>query len=188
VHPFVGKSPAVASFALLLASPTGTLFMAALRLPRIARSIPAGRVERVSGDAPRYETQLGLLEKRRKEGAREAKWAGRYATSNSVAHYVFGGMGIAGGVAAAATASGSTKWIPVVAGALAALGSGLSTFFGFEARSKAHEKNRLLFLPVAEYAANELARVHATEADATEVASALAAVQARLDEARNEMA
>lgn len=76
----------------------------------------------------------------------------------SLAHYLFGVMGIAGGAVAAATASGSPKWIPVVAGACAAAGSGLSTVFGFETRSKGHEKNRLLFLPVAEYAENQLTR------------------------------
>src|SRR5204863_562957 len=111
-----------------------------------------------------------------------------YATSNSIAHYLFGVIGIAGGAVAAATASGSPKWIPVVAGACAAVGSGLTTVFGFEGRSRGHEKNRLLFLPVAEHAQNELARVRATGADAAELGRTLDSVQAKLDEARNNRA
>lgn len=97
-------------------------------------------------------------------------------------------MGIAGGAIAAATASGSPKWIPVVAGACAAVRSGLSTLCHFEARSKGHETNRLLFVPVAEYAQNELARVGAAGAEPDEAAKSLEAVQARLDEARSKRA
>jgi hypothetical protein len=118
--------------------------------------------------------------------SREARGAKVYATSNSIAHYLFGVMGVAGGAVAAATASGSPKWIPVVAGACAAVGSGLSTLFHFEARSKAHERNRLLFDPVAEYAENELARLRATGANPAEVSKSLEAVQAKLDKARSE--
>lgn len=134
------------------------------------------------------DTPLALLTKRREEGAKEARWAAIYATSNSVAHYLFGVMGIAGGAIAAATASSSPTWVPVVAGACAAVGSGLSTLFGFEARSKGHEQNRLLFLSVAEYAENELARVRATEVAPAEVVTSLEAVQAKLNEARNRRA
>lgn len=151
-------------------------------------TVPVGRVARVGGDTPDDDKQLELLAARQKEAAREAWWAATYATSNSVAHYLFGAMGIAGGAVAAATASGSPTWIPVVAGACAAVGSGLSTLFGFEARSKGHEKNRLLFLPVAECAENELERVRATGADATEIAKTLDAVQSKLDDARNQRA
>src|SRR2546422_10500441 len=118
-----------------------------------------GRVVGVADDAPL--TPLQLLDERRKAAAGEARWAARYATSNSLAHYLFGIMGIAGGAVAAATASGSPTWIPVVAGACAAVGSGLSTLFRFETRSKGHEENRALFLPVADYAENELARLRA---------------------------
>lgn len=66
------------------------------------------------------------------------------------------------------------------------MGSGLSTLFHFEARSKGHEANRLLFGPVAEYAENELARLRATGADPTEVAKSLEALQAKLNEARRQ--
>jgi hypothetical protein len=97
-------------------------------------------------------------------------------------------MGIAGGAVAAATASGSPTWVPVLAGACAAVGSGLSTLFGFEGRSKGHEKNRVLLLPVAEYAENEFARLRATEADPPEAAKSLQTVQAKLDQARSQMA
>src|SRR3954471_14207890 len=85
----------------------------------------------------------------------QAKWTSR-------GHWIFGAIGLAGSAVAAATASSGPGWIPVVAGAFGALGSGLAAFFHFDGRAAAHERNSWKLRSVAEYAHNRLARWHAT--------------------------
>jgi hypothetical protein len=131
------------------------------------------------------QTPLDLLRDLQKQAHREARDAGFQATTNSLAHYVFGFMGVAGGAIAAATASDGPTWIPIVAGVCAAIGSALSTLFRFEGRAKGHEKNRLLFRPVADYAASELALAQANNETPNQIGDRVAAVQAKLNDARS---
>jgi len=116
-----------------------------------------------------------LLERRRDAARRAARGEDALGHLSGLAHYVFGLVGIAGGAIAAATAGDSS----VLAGVLAAVGSGGVTFFSFERRSAALWARAAAFQRVADIAENRLA------CSGQDTYEALNEVQDLLDRARH---
>ena len=131
-------------------------------------------------------TSLELLLERRNEAAKSARDQNIMSWLSAIAHYAFGILGIAGGATAAATtaADGVASWIPIVAGALAAVGSGAPTFFHFEKHSNGHANAAVNLKAVANFADNEYARVRPMGSASDQASLALSEVQKRLDAAR----
>jgi hypothetical protein len=107
-----------------------------------------------------------------------------FAASNSVAHYLCGIAGVVGGAVAAATASSSPTWVPVVAGITAAVGSGLLTLFKFEEKGRRRFIQERRYKSYVEHAQNEHARLGAESTPAADAAKVLSDLQTRLDELR----
>jgi hypothetical protein len=127
----------------------------------------------------------------RAEAARKAADSQRHtAVACIIALYFFGFMGIVGGATAAATAGrdGVATWIPVVAGALAAVGGGVSAGFRLEGRAYRHARAAVRLRAVADQAANEHARLTTEGGTSDDASQALNEVQSLLDTRREETA
>jgi hypothetical protein len=107
-----------------------------------------------------------------------------------IALYFFGLMAIVGGATAAATAGRDdvATWIPVVAGALAAVGGGVSAGFRLEGRAYRHARAAADLHAVADDAANEHARLTTEGKPSDDASQTINKVQERLDQARQQTA
>jgi hypothetical protein len=105
-----------------------------------------------------------------------------FAASNSIAHYVCGGAGVVGGALAALTASGGSTSVTVVAGGVAAIGSGLLTAFKFDDKARKRFRQERRYKSVVDHAKNEYLRVQ--RLDDEEAVQAIEELQKRLDDVR----
>jgi hypothetical protein len=116
-----------------------------------------GRYERTS------EAPLEALRARKREAEEEADVEGDYGTWSGRAHFFFGILGIMGGAVAAAAAADKATGLAVVAGVLAAVGSGAGTFFRFGQRAEWHFGSEATLRNVANFAENRYAFLRESE-------------------------
>jgi hypothetical protein len=125
---------------------------------------------------------LKLIRARSREARREARRELWWANSNSSASYLCGFLGIAGGAIAASTvtAHGVPSVVPIVAGIIAALGSGMAPLFNFQRTAVRRARQAAIFKCEAEFAESEYVRVLPLGPNADETLAALRNIDERL--------
>ena len=163
----------------------------------LAKAAARGQIQRCQWDVPAHRLGpngwgfAGKASSHAQAAAGKAAHRQRQAADACIIFlYFFGLLAIVGGATAAATAGRSevATWIPVLAGALAAVGGGVSAGFRLEARAYRHARAAVRLRRVEDLGKDEYGRLTAEGGTADDASRALNVVQKLLDEAREETA